>query len=190
MTTVLVLSVLWLIVVVPMIVRRGDAPRRASTSSRRRQPVAAQEAQMHPLDRTEMSAARASMMKRRRRSLGLLIGGSVVFAALATLAGGMFWAAAAVFVLALGGYLSFLRGQARRDHERQVTRMDRVQHRTHRGLDVVEPIDRFVEPPASVVRIDDDDLELHNLDTIDLTGLYAAEAAEGDEELLVVRRAS
>ena len=36
-------------------------------------------------------------------------------------------------------------------------------------------IARFDEMPESVVRIDDDDIELHNMDTIDLTGLYNEE---------------
>ena len=30
--------------------------------------------------------------------------------------------------------------------------------------------------PESVVRIDDDDIELHSMDTIDLTGLYNEDA--------------
>ena len=38
-------------------------------------------------------------------------------------------------------------------------------------------IPEFAEPAESVVRIDDDDIELHNMDTIDLTGLYTEELA-------------
>ena len=40
--------------------------------------------------------------------------------------------------------------------------------------------------PESIVRIDDDDIELHNLDTVDLTGLYTEDAAEAAAQ----RRAS
>ena len=44
--------------------------------------------------------------------------------------------------------------------------------------EVDEYVDEYAMAPAeSVVRIDDDDIELHNMDTIDLTGLYH------DEEL-------
>ena len=49
------------------------------------------------------------------------------------------------------------------------------------------PVARFAPAPAqSVVRIDDDDIELHNLDTIDLTGLYNDELSEAAAQ----RRAS
>src|SRR4051812_49047717 len=108
MMTVFVLVVLWLIVVVPMIVRRNDerkrdrsvdgfgqamralgrrthpsdaqvfvptaravervatsAPAEARLSTRRPVP-AAQEALMYPVDRSEMTEARAQMMARRR----------------------------------------------------------------------------------------------------------------------------
>ena len=46
------------------------------------------------------------------------------------------------------------------------------------SYDVTEREVFFAEPPASVVRIDDDDIALHNLDTIDLTGLYSEELAD------------
>ncbi len=52
--------------------------------------------------------------------------------------------------------------------------------------DLTEDVPSFVAPPESVVRIDDDDLELMNMDTIDLTGIYSEELAEP----VAVRRAS
>ena len=45
---------------------------------------------------------------------------------------------------------------------------------------------RFEQLPDTVVRIDDDDIELHSMDTIDLTGLYTEEVAAGATQ----RRAS
>lgn len=228
---VILLAVLWLIVVVPMIVRRGDErartrsvtrlrggrraltgragstasrpadldaldfvpPRRAGpraevfvTGTRHaavparsvRRPVpAAEEAPMFSAHRTEMSAARAQMMARRRRSLAFLGVGSVVTVVLAAIVGGVTWAPALLFVCALGGYLYFLRGQAARDRERRAARQQRASTRRshHHETDVMAEAadDRY----ETAVRIDDEDIDLETFDTIDLTGLYP-EAAE------------
>jgi hypothetical protein len=225
LTTVFVLAVLWLIVVVPMLVRRNDIRRRErsidvfgramQTLGRRpsvsapaagraevfvprehraatpaipaRRPVpVAQEALMYPVDRSEMSAARAQMMKRRRRSLGLLGIGAVVLGGLSLVMGGIFVVLTVPFVLGLGGYLYFLRSQAVRDRERRMTRQQRASRRRAGGYDATAELGRFDELPESVVRIDDDDIELHNLDTVDLTGLYNEEAGEAAAQ----RRAS
>jgi hypothetical protein len=215
MMTVLVLAVLWLIVVVPMVVRRNDERRRdrsvdgfgramralgqrnaasapagarrsevfvprehraaiPATAARRPVPVA-QEALMYPVDRSEMSAARSQMMTRRRRSLVLLTLGAVVSGSTSLLMGGLLWLVAAVFVLGLAGYLYFLRSQALRDRDRRVTRQVRAAERRGGGHDATADLSGHDGLPESMVRIDDDDLELHNLDTVDLTGLYNEE---------------
>lgn len=222
MMTVFVLAVLWLIVVVPMVVRRNDVRRRERSvasfgramralgrrtrtedaraevfvpSGRRadkaplstRRPVpAAQEALMYPMDRSEMSAARASMMKRRRRSLSLLVLGTIAFVVAAVLLGGMWWVAGAALALGLLGYLWFLRSQALRDRERRLTRQQRASERRGRDVDATADKAYFAEAPESAVRIDDDDIELHNMDTVDLTGLYSEEGATAGSQ----RRAS
>jgi len=215
MMTVFVLAVLWLIVVVPMLVRRNDERRRersvdgfgramralgrgspasaypttkraevfvpperraAAQASPARRPVpAAQEALMYPVDRSEMSAARTQMMTRRRRSLGLLITGTVTAGLMALIMGGALWILAVPFVLGLVGYVYFLRSQALRDRERRETRQLRASQRRG-GYDATSDVGRFDGLAESVVRIDDDDLELHNLDTVDLTGLYAQDS--------------
>jgi hypothetical protein len=213
MMTVFVLAVLWLIVVVPMIVRRNDERRRdrsvdgfgramralgqrnpvaagaqrpevfvprehraASPATATRRPVpVAQEALMYPVDRSEMSEARTQMMARRRRSLSLLTIGAVVSAPPALLMGGLLWLVAAPFILGLAGYLYFLRSQALRDRDRRVTRQIRAAERRGGGYDATSDLGRHDGQPESLVRIDDDDLELHNLDTVDLTGLYNEE---------------
>jgi hypothetical protein len=144
-----------------------------------RRPVpAAQEALMYPVDRAELSEARQQMMKRRRRSLTTLAGGSVLFAVLAVMMGGLLWALAIPFLLGLVGYLWFLRGQALRNRDRRADRQRRViDRRRPADVDVTEQVAYFDEAPSTIVRIDDDDLELHNMDTIDLTGLYSEEVA-------------
>lgn len=215
MLTVVVLAVLWLIVVVPMVVRRNDqragersvarfgsamralgsrrpapdpddapavVPRPAASRatvtvpggvSTRRPVPAARESLMYEPDRHDMSEARQAMLARRRRSLSTLGAGTVLFVAAAMFLGGMVWTAlAAVFAIGLAGYLWFLRSQALRDRERRETRRSRAEMRPSRGYDVT------AEPPApsrpeAVVRIDDDNVELSHLDTVDLTGLYA-----------------
>jgi membrane protein implicated in regulation of membrane protease activity len=236
--TVVVLTVLWLVVVVPMIVRRGDEAARTRSRSRfrggmralgrrpmvvdvdsagrsvahddltyvmphaegarrplfvasaarsdpdlapaiRRPVPAAEEATMRSADEPEMSEARLAMMRRRRRSLAVLGVGSVVTVLLALVAGGASWLLAGVFVAGLAGYLYFLRAQAMRDRERRAARQLRAAHRPREvpSAEASSP----VSTPESVVRIDDEDVELHAMDTVDLTGLYE-EGVEYAEE--------
>ncbi len=219
--TVVVLVVLWLIVVVPMVLRRADekrrdrsvaewgrsmralgrrarpavdpersevfVPHRAQLAAANRRPVpAAQEALMYPPDRSELSEARAQMLTRRRRSLILLAGGSLVFGLLALVMGGAMWVLAAPFLLGFAGYLWFLRNQALNDRARREARQLRAASRRPSGYDATTEFGRFDEAPDSIVRIDDDDIELHSMDTIDLTGLYTEES----EPATTVRRAS
>lgn len=153
--------------------RRAAAP---ASAARRPVPVA-QEALMYPVDRSEMSAARTQMMARRRRSLGLLTIGALVSTPTAFLMGGLIWLAVAPFLLGLAGYLYFLRSQALRDRERRETRQLRAAGRKGAGYDATSDLGHHDGLPESVVRIDDDDLELHNLDTVDLTGLYTEESS-------------
>ena len=220
--TVVVLGVLWLIVVVPLVLRRSDEkrrdrsiaewgrgmralgrranaggtartevfvprPSRAPVATPARRPVpAAQEALMYPPDRSELSAARAQMLARRRRSLGILFGGSLIFGLLALMVGGKAWLLAAPFLIGLAGYLLFLRNQALHDRARRESRQLRAMSRRPVGYDATEEIDRFEHVPDTVVRIDDDDIHLQSMDTIDLTGLYTEDLAPATAE----RRAS
>jgi hypothetical protein len=161
-----------------------------SVSTRRPVPVA-QEALMYPVERSEMSEARMAMMARRRRSLGILGLGAIVLVPIAFAMGGLMWLLAAPFGLGLIGYLWFLRSQAMRDRDRRHNRQQRATRSRVRSTDITahderRPAPVFAEPAESVVRIDDDDIELHNLDTIDLTGLYNDGLAEASAQ----RRAS
>jgi hypothetical protein len=226
--TVVLLTVLWLIVVVPMILRRRDEragqrsvarfgasmralSRRSVVVSDRdaqtddsddvrptvfvngagggavtRRPVpASEESLMYPPDQNEMSAARRQMMARRRRSLLILGVGSAVFLLLALITGSTLgWTLAVLFLVSLGGYLFFLRSQARRDRERRQARRQRSSDRSTRDYDATETDGRDAgghgatamrrtATMESAVRIDEDDVSLDHLDTVDLTGLYS-----------------
>jgi hypothetical protein len=123
-------------------------------------------------DRSEMSDARREMMARRRRSLTILIAGSIISLLLALAVGGVLFAlAATAFCLGLGGYVYFLRTQALRDRDRKAWREDRTPERIVHHHETVTEDEYFDEIPATMVRIDDDHIDLHNLDTIDLTGI-------------------
>ena len=149
-----------------------------------RRPPAGQEGQMH---RGDMSDARRQMMARRRRSLTVLIAGSVLSLLLAFVVGGTLLAlASTMFCLGLGGYVYFLRTQALRDRERRAWREERAHERVPHHRDQAVAEEYFDEVPETMVRIDDDNIELHNLDTMDLTGVYN----EADFEDARERRAS
>jgi hypothetical protein len=227
--TVAVLAVLWLVVVVPMVVRRKDqgagersvrsfrsamralasrrsgvtdpdevpmvlartsaptasvsVPGRTPEVTSRRPVPAPRESVMYATD-SDMSEARRRMLARRRRALAVLVLGTVAFIGLAILSGGMiWWTVAGVFALALGGYLYCLRALAIRDQERRDIQRTRVERRPPRSYDVTAEPMRPLRP-ETVVHIDDDDVALMQLDTVDLTGLYDE---SGDE--VPVRRA-
>ncbi|MDQ1716287.1 MAG: hypothetical protein QOH56_407 [Pseudonocardiales bacterium] len=151
----------------------------ASVSAAARRPVpAAMEAVMYPerVSKADMSEARRQMMTRRRRSLTLLILGTVIGLLWAVAAGGtLAWAAGIVFTGSLTGYLYFLRSQALRDRERRESRLNRSGLAMSHSYDLTEEIPVYTDS-ETVVRIDDDDVALHGMaDTVDLTGLYQEE---------------
>ncbi|HST46728.1 MAG TPA: hypothetical protein VLJ82_02695 [Jatrophihabitans sp.] len=223
--TVLVLAVLWLIVAVPMVLKRkddragersvarfggamralssrdavtdavpaadrrpashaqvfipGGPPRLPQVPPAGRRPVpAAMEAVMYPdqIAKADMSDARRQMMARRRRSLAILIAGTVLGLLWGVAAGGMLaWTVGLLSLASLGGYLFFLRNQALRDRDRRQQRQQRSEVARPRGYDATEQFPFRVEP-SDAVGIDDDDVELQGIaDTIDLTGLYVEE---------------
>ena len=110
----------------------------------------------------------------------------MIFTLAAFVLGGAMWFLASPFLVGFAGYTWFLRSQALRDRARRENRHRRAAARRPAGYDVTEEVGRFEEPPQSVVRIDDDDVELMSMDTIDLTGLYH----EDLESATAQRRAS
>ena len=162
-------------------------------SAARRPVPAAREALMYPVDRTEMSAARRHMMARRRRSLTILGLGLLITLVASFIAGGWLpWTFALLFLAATAGYTLFLRAQALRDRDRRETRLRRAERLAAEDWDATaeagadDAQDAGVAPHAfrppieTVVRIDDDDLELQIMDTVDLTGLYGGTDLEDE----------
>lgn len=137
----IVLVVMWLVVLVPMFVRRHDersetrsmeafasamrvlSRRPAGTggvAGRRRYattPPAPYADGASPV----RTAARERMLRRRRRTLGALAVTALIGLMLGTTAGGALWAVPATAVLLLAGYVGWLRQQVRRE----VIRRDR-----------------------------------------------------------------
>ena len=72
-------------------------------------------------------------------------------------------------MLGLAGYFYSLRKQALRDRERRAARQLRA---AHRPSEVDATGSSSARPPDSAVRIDDEDLELYAMDTVDLSGVY------------------
>ena len=204
--TVAILTVLWLIVVAPMIVHRGDKAARTRAQSRSRRRVeltqvvspaadshrqwpaygaarshpalahaargpvlAAEETTMESVHQTDISAPREAMLRRRRRSLSVLAVGSVISVLLAAVTGGATWFIAGAFVLGMVGYFYSLRKQALRDRERRAARQLRAAHRPSE-VDAIRS--SLARPPDSAVGIDDEDVELYAMDTVDLSGVY------------------
>ena len=85
------------------------------------------------------------------------------------------WLPGLGFTASLLGYFWFLRSQALKDRDRRQHRQQRAALRRTREVDATEDEGYFAAVPESAVRIDDDDIEFQNMDTIDLTGLYSEE---------------
>jgi hypothetical protein len=143
---VIVLVVMWLVVLVPMFVRRHDVSTEARSMERftstvrvlsRRAHAAARSA---TLSRPATGAAteaggvssaaaariradgRRRMLARRRRTLGGLTGLLALGLLGAVTLSGALWSVTAVAAVLLGGYLGWLRQQVRRAHERAIRR--------------------------------------------------------------------
>jgi hypothetical protein len=138
----IVLVVMWLVVLVPMFVRRGEArveyrsmdrfatamrvlSRRAPSSGgvagRRRYATASP---VPYADGTSpiRAAARERMLRRRRRTLAVLAGIALLATPAALLLSPWLWAAQVPALLMLVGYVGWLRSQVRRENERRARR--------------------------------------------------------------------
>lgn len=138
---VIVLVVMWLVVLVPMVVRRheeaveGRSPDRFATAMRvlARRPQPGRPATVGPADdradpgylfgSSASSQVRAEahrrMLIRRRRTLGTLALLALVSPAGAVTVSSWLWAGVAVAVTLLAGYVVWLRQEVRRQQERQ-----------------------------------------------------------------------
>jgi hypothetical protein len=143
--TVIVLVVMWVVVLLPMVVRRGDEPAEAPA-----EPAGL------------VSTPRAAMLARRRRTLGTLLALVPVTAAAGMLVSSRLWLANPICDLLLAGYLGWLRAQARRAAVVRTRRATRRAAAPTRQPTAVHP--PTSASPAHVVDLDDDDPSFTQLD--------------------------
>jgi hypothetical protein len=137
----IVLVIMWLVVLVPMFVRRGDdraevrsmdrfatamrvLSRRSPSSGvagRRRYATAAPTPYADGASPVR-TAARERMLRRRRRTLAVLATTAVLAAPAALAISSWLWFAQLPATLLLAGYVGWLRAQVRREHDRRVRR--------------------------------------------------------------------
>jgi uncharacterized membrane protein len=130
----IVLVVMWLVVLVPMFVRRGDEheeeaaepsptrvlSRRAPAGVAGHRPYATATPEPYAEGASPVrTAARTRMLRRRRRTLAVLTATVLVGVPGAVLVDPILWLASAPAVLLLGGYVGWLRKQVRREHDRR-----------------------------------------------------------------------
>jgi hypothetical protein len=138
----IVLVIMWLVVLVPMFVRRGDdrselrsmdrfatamrvLSRRSSSSggvAGRRRYATAPPAPYADGSSPIRTAARERMLRRRRRTLAVLVGIALLAAPAALALSPWLWLAQVPATLLLVGYVGWLRSQVRREHERRTRR--------------------------------------------------------------------
>jgi hypothetical protein len=138
----IVLVIMWLVVLVPMFVRRGEdraelrsmdrfatamrvlsrrSPSSGGVAGRRRYataPPAPYADGTSPI----RTAARERMLRRRRRTLAVLAGIAVITAPAALAMSPWLWLAQVPATLLLVGYVGWLRAQVRREYERRARR--------------------------------------------------------------------
>jgi hypothetical protein len=138
----IVLVIMWLVVLVPMFVRRGDdraelrsmdrfatamrvlsrrAPSTGGVAGRRRYataPPAPYADGTSPI----RTAARERMLRRRRRTLAVLVGIALLAAPAALALSPALWLVQVPATLMLIGYVGWLRAQAHREYERRARR--------------------------------------------------------------------
>ncbi|HEY6744615.1 MAG TPA: hypothetical protein VI357_02745 [Mycobacteriales bacterium] len=138
----IVLVIMWLVVLVPMFVRRGDeraearsmdrfatamrvlarrAPARGGVAGRRRYATAAPTPYADGASPVR-TAARERMLRRRRRTLAVLGATAVLAAPAALTVSSLLWFAQVPATLLLAGYVGWLRAQVRREHDRRARR--------------------------------------------------------------------
>lgn len=138
----IVLVIMWLVVLVPMFVSRGDNRAEARSMDRfatamrvlsRRGPgsggvaIRRRPTTPHPTAYAEgaspvRTAARVRMLRRRRRTLAVLVATAVVGVPAALTVTPLLWLAQLPATILLVGYVGWLRAQVRRESARQVRR--------------------------------------------------------------------
>jgi hypothetical protein len=138
----IVLVIMWLVVLVPMFVRRGDeraearsmdrfatamrvlsrrAPGSGGVAGRRRYATAAPTPYADGASPVR-TAAREHMLRRRRRTLAVLGATAVLAAPAALTVSSLLWFVQVPATLLLAGYVGWLRAQVRRERDRRTRR--------------------------------------------------------------------
>jgi hypothetical protein len=138
----IVLVIMWLVVLVPMFVRRGDdraelrsmdkfatamrvlsrrAPSSGGVAGKRRYATAPPAPYADGASPVR-TAARDRMLRRRRRTLAVLGATAVLTVPAALVVSSWLWLAQVPATLLLAGYVGWLRAQVRREHERRSRR--------------------------------------------------------------------
>lgn len=133
-----VLVVLWIVVLVPMVLRRGDDAGRTDEGTHSTMRVLHRRGSRPRVTAEAMALLRrplrdprveADVVSRRRRTLIGLIGLALLWAALALFVKSYFWTAQIVLDLMVFGYLAYLRLEAQREAERRARRKVRFPER-------------------------------------------------------------
>lgn len=170
---VIVLVVMWLVVLVPMFVRRTDAaedgPAADGQPSAARVLVRRGPEPEHVVP-PEPADSRARMLARRRRVFTGLVAGAVLGPVAALLVSRALWFIPMLSVVLLGGYVALVRLAARRDPERpgrQAAESAPVPRTASQRTATRGRPDLSVLPPLrgqTVVGLDDDDPTLAEID--------------------------
>jgi hypothetical protein len=157
--TVIVLVVMWIVVLLPMVVRRADEL--AEAPAEPAAPIPTKPA-------VPAADPRAAMLARRRRTLGTLLALVPVTAAAGMLVSSRLWLANAACDLLVAGYLGWLRAQVRRTAVVWTPRTAQRAIAPTRQPDPTRQADPARPPastaPAHVVDLDDDDPSFAQLD--------------------------
>ncbi|MBA3523270.1 MAG: hypothetical protein H0T85_01690, partial [Geodermatophilaceae bacterium] len=134
-----VLVVLWIVVLVPMVLRRGDEAGQSDEGTHTTMRVLHRRgSESHGVTAEAMDRLRrplrdprveADVVSRRRRTLVGLIGLALLWAVLALFVASYFWTAQIVLDLMVFGYLAYLRLEAQREAERRARRKVRFPDR-------------------------------------------------------------
>jgi hypothetical protein len=171
----IVLVIMWLVVLVPMFVRRGDdraevrsmdrfatamrvlsrrAPSSGGVAGKRRYATAAPTPYADGASPVR-TAARERMLRRRRRTLAVLATTAVLAAPAALAVSSWLWFAQVPATLMLAGYVGWLRAQVRREHDRRTRRTAMFGEATAAGTAPAEHAVRRPDRIAATIAADD-----------------------------------
>lgn len=171
----IVLVIMWLVVLVPMFVRRGDdraevrsmdrfatamrvlsrrAPSSGGVAGKRRYVTAAPTPYADGASPVR-TAARERMLRRRRRTLAVLAATAVLAAPAALTVSSWLWFVQVPATLMLAGYVGWLRAQVSREHDRRARRTAMFGEATAGAPATAEHTVRRADRIAATIAADD-----------------------------------